>query len=91
MQNQPLPAKCPDCGFTVLTDRYPKCERCDRQLPVGMVMSKSELEGVFARERQAREDAAQKAYRKELDKPKIGTTGLPMSDLPRGDWMDIDF
>lgn len=90
MPSQALPAKCPHCGFTVLTNRYPKCERCDRQLPKDIVLSEAELEAVFARERDERADAAQKAYRKEMDKPKIGIGGAPsvLSLLSLGDLID---
>ena len=63
---QTMPAKCPYCGFGVLTNRYPKCERCERQLPSDMVLSPVELDEVFALERQARQDADEKAYRREM-------------------------
>lgn len=81
MPIQVVPAKCPHCGFVVLTNRHPKCERCDRQLPKDMVLSEAELETLFARERQERAEAAQKAYRKELDKPATGIGGEAPSVL----------
>jgi hypothetical protein len=64
MSETPRPPKCPHCGFTVLTNRYPRCERCERELPSNLVLTKVELESVFARERVARERASQEAYRK---------------------------
>jgi tRNA(Ile2) C34 agmatinyltransferase TiaS len=44
------PPKCPHCGFTVFTNRYPKCEKCGVQLPADMVLSKEELDAVLTRE-----------------------------------------
>jgi len=43
--------RCPQCGFTVFTRRYPDCERCGVPLPAGMVLTRDELEALWARER----------------------------------------
>lgn len=43
--------KCPSCGFTVFTNRYPKCEKCGQALPTELVLSKSELDAVLEKER----------------------------------------
>lgn len=51
MTEQPTPPKCPHCGFFVFTRRYPKCEKCGQPLPVGMVLSKEDLDQLLARER----------------------------------------
>lgn len=44
-----------------------------------MVLSKEELNAVLSREREEREAAGQAAYRKERDKPAIGS-GTSLSD-----------
>lgn len=82
-------AKCRHCGFVVLTNRYPKCERCDRPLPKDVVLSQAELEAVFARERLEREEAARKAHRKEMDKPVTGIGDGPRSGPSLDDWLDL--
>jgi hypothetical protein len=89
MPNPASPAKCPHCGFVVLTNRYPKCERCDRLLPKDMVLSQAELEAVFARERLEREEAGRKAHRKEMDKPMVGIGGESRSGPSLDDWLDL--
>ena len=55
--------RCPYCGFTVFTNRYPKCERCHRQLPSDL--SKAELDAVLARERDERAQRARSTRQKE--------------------------
>lgn len=91
MPSQALPAKCPHCGFAVLTNRYPKCERCDRQLPKDMVLSEAELAALFARERDERAQAARQARRSEWTGRGIGIgTDAPsgLSVLSLGDLID---
>ena len=71
--------RCPYCGFTVFTNRYPKCERCNRQLPSDMVLSKVELDAVLAREREEREQRARSERRKQTPGPTLGSYPLQSS------------
>lgn len=73
----------------MLTNRYPKCERCDRPLPKDMVLSQAELEAVFACERLEREEAGRKAHRREMDKAAIGIGGESRSGPSLDDWLDL--
>ena len=61
--------KCPHCGFTVFTNRYPKCEGCGQQLPSSMVLSKQEFEALMEKERIQAFEAKQAAQRKAALKP----------------------
>jgi len=76
MSDQPSTPRCPYCGFTIFTNRYPKCERCDRQLPSDMVLSRVKLEALLAREREERERRAQSQRRKEGSGPILGSYPL---------------
>jgi predicted amidophosphoribosyltransferase len=87
--SQLISPKCPYCGFGVLTNRYPMCERCERPLPNDMVLSPTELEDVFARERQARQEAMEKAYRKEMATRPVGLGTEPPSALDLLSWGDL--
>ena len=79
--SQKVPPKCPYCGFGVFTNRYPRCERCERQLPSDMVLSPAELEKVFALEREERQAALEMTRRKEMATRESGLGTEPLSPL----------
>ena len=56
--------KCPHCGFTVFTNRYPKCEKCGQLLPAGMVLSMQDLDAVLEKERKEALEVEQAKQRK---------------------------
>ena len=41
---------CPACGFQVFNRRYPKCERCDSDLPASQVYSDQQRRALLDRE-----------------------------------------
>lgn len=51
--NQAKPTKmtCPECGFHVFNRRYPKCERCELDLPASLLYSKEERRAMLEAEK----------------------------------------
>jgi hypothetical protein len=49
-QTKPTKMSCPACGFQVFNRRYPKCERCDSDLPASLVYSDQERRALLERE-----------------------------------------
>src|SRR4051812_37903239 len=41
---------CPVCGFQVFNRRYPKCERCNTELPTSLVYSTAERRALLRKE-----------------------------------------
>jgi DNA-directed RNA polymerase subunit RPC12/RpoP len=63
--------RCPACGFLIHNRNYPKCERCQKELPADLLYSKEEKEkswqdlmAVRAKETQAKAEAErERAYK----------------------------
>ena|SRR5450432_2343673 len=53
-QEQATPTKmtCPACGFQVFNRRYPRCERCESDLPASLLYSKDELRALLQTEKE---------------------------------------